>query len=79
MKTIPVAELKAHFSRIIKEVQNGEEIIISYGKQKVKIAVLIPYSRYKKKNNIKIGLLKGKASIKIKESFSMTTEDLLSL
>ncbi len=79
MKTLQVGELKANFSQIIKEVINGEEVVISYGKKKENVAVIIPYNDYKKKNKIKLGLLKGKASFKIKEDFNMTAEELLNI
>lgn len=32
MKTLQVGELKSKFSQIIKEIKNGEEITISFGK-----------------------------------------------
>jgi len=46
MKTMPVAELKSHFSEVIEAIKNGEQIVISYGKKKTKIAVIIPFSQY---------------------------------
>jgi prevent-host-death family protein len=44
MKTFTVGEFKTDFSEIIARVRAGEEIIISYGKKKEKVAVLIPYA-----------------------------------
>ncbi|GBR75082.1 antitoxin phd, partial [Candidatus Termititenax aidoneus] len=32
MKTFPVAEAKTHFSALLKDVEKGEEIAISYGR-----------------------------------------------
>jgi len=78
MKTLPVGELKTHFSEILNEVKAGEEIIITYGRKKESIAVIIPYSTYKKKNKITIGLLKNK-KMKIKADFKMTEEELINL
>lgn len=78
MKTLPATQIKAHFSELIDEVKNGEEIIITRGKNKEQVAVLIPYSTYQKKNIIKLGLLKEK-SFKIKDDFEMTSEELLGL
>jgi len=77
MKTFAVGEFKAHFSEIIKRVRDGDEIIISYGKKKENIAVLIPYAAYKTKK-IQLGLLQSK-SLKIHDDFKMTEEELLGL
>ncbi|MDJ0753009.1 MAG: type II toxin-antitoxin system prevent-host-death family antitoxin [Ardenticatenaceae bacterium] len=77
MKTFPVGEFKTHFSEIIERVRAGEEIIITYGKKKENVAVLIPYSAYKTKK-IRLGLLQDKP-LKIRDDFKMTEEELLSL
>ena len=77
MKTFTVGDFKAHFSEIIERVQSGEEIIISYGKKKENVAVLIPYAAYKTKK-IRLGLLQDK-SLKIHDDFKMTEEELLNL
>ncbi len=49
MITIGVGELKPHFSDILNEVRNGEEVVISYGRRKEKVAAIIPYSKYIKR------------------------------
>ncbi|MFN8488020.1 MAG: type II toxin-antitoxin system prevent-host-death family antitoxin [Caldilineaceae bacterium] len=77
MKTYQVGEFKALFSEIIEKVRAGEEIIISYGKKKENVAVLIPYAAYKTKR-IRLGLLQDKM-LKIHDDFKMNEEELLSL
>ncbi|MCP4420882.1 MAG: type II toxin-antitoxin system prevent-host-death family antitoxin [Chloroflexi bacterium] len=77
MKTFAVGEFKAHFSEIIERVRAGDEIIISYGKKKENVAVLIPYAAYKTKK-IHLGLLQDK-TLKIQDDFKMSEEELLSL
>lgn len=74
MNTMQVGEFKTHFSQVLENVQRGEEVVISYGKKQEKIAVLIPYSNYKKKKRT-LGLLKGK--IRIPKNFAMTDEEFL--
>jgi len=78
MKTLPVGELKTHFSKILDDIKSGEEIIVTYGKKKENIAVIIPYTSYKKKNKINLGLLSNK-KMKISSNFKMTAEELLNL
>jgi prevent-host-death family protein len=77
MKTFPVGEFKTHFSEIIERVRSGEEIIITYGKKKENVAVVIPYAAYKTKR-IRLGLLQDR-SFKIHDDFEMTEVALLGL
>lgn len=77
MKNLQVAELKTNFSEVLEDVKNGEEITISFGRKKEKIAVIIPYSKYKKNIKRKLGILENKASYKIDKNFKFTDEDFL--
>jgi len=47
MKTMSVGELKPNFSAVIAGIKAGEEVIISYGRKKERVAVIIPYEKYK--------------------------------
>ena len=78
MKTLPVGEFKTHFSEVLDEVKTGAEIIITYGRKKENIAVIIPYENFKKRNKITLGLLQNK-QMKINDDFEMTSEELLNL
>lgn len=78
MNTLTIGEFKSCFSDVLEHVKKGEEIVISYGKKKEKVAVLIPYSRYRKRSKIrKLGLLVGKAACEIRENFSISDEEFL--
>ena len=77
MQTISVGELKARFSEILDRVVQGEEIIISYGKKRQKVAVLLPYTRYHNRQHRKLGPLKNRAACVIHGAFKMTDEDML--
>jgi prevent-host-death family protein len=77
MKTMPVGELKTHFSQVIERVKKGERIVVSYGRNRLNVAVIVPYAEYHGTNTIKLGLLKGKASYKFKRGFEMTGEELV--
>ncbi len=79
MKTIQIGDLKTHFSEILNQVKNGNEIIISYGRKKEKIAKIVPYKKTDNKTPRKLGILKGKASYKIKKDFEITDEEFLNL
>jgi antitoxin (DNA-binding transcriptional repressor) of toxin-antitoxin stability system len=78
MVTLPVGEFKAHFSEILKKVENGEEFVISYGKRKQKVAAIIPFKKFASSRPFrKIGILKGKAGFRISDDFKMTDEEFL--
>jgi prevent-host-death family protein len=77
METISVGELKARFSEVLDRVQKGEEIIISFGKRREKVAVLLPYTRYHNRPHRKLGPLKGRGGFVIRKGFKMTDEAVL--
>ena len=78
MKTMSVGEFKTNFSEVLGLIRKGEEITLSYGKKKEKVAVILPYDRFKPKGERMLGLLKGKAGCVIKDDFAMSDEEMLS-
>lgn len=81
MQAIQVGQLKAEFSTILERLQlTGEGVVIEYGKQHKKVAMLIPYdSSLLNKPDRKLGLLQGKADYKLADDFEITDEVLLGL
>ncbi len=77
MKNLQVGEFKSKFSKVLEDIKKGEEITISFGKKKEKIAVIVPYSKYKKTIHRKLGILENKASFDLKEDFSISDDDLI--
>jgi prevent-host-death family protein len=79
MLTLPVGEFKSRFSEVLKQVEKGDEIIISYGKGRRNMAALIPYRTFtqRKKKMREIGILKNKASFRIVQPFEMDDEEFL--
>ncbi|TSA44417.1 MAG: type II toxin-antitoxin system prevent-host-death family antitoxin [Deltaproteobacteria bacterium] len=79
MQNVTIGEFKARFSHLLNLVKQGEEIVISYGRRKENVAVVIPYRR---EGNVKearhIGILQGKAAYEIKDGFKLTEEEFLS-
>jgi antitoxin (DNA-binding transcriptional repressor) of toxin-antitoxin stability system len=39
MKTLTVGKFKSDFSKVIKDIENGEEIIVEFGKSHKKLAI----------------------------------------
>jgi antitoxin (DNA-binding transcriptional repressor) of toxin-antitoxin stability system len=79
MKTLSVGDFKSRFSEVLKALEAGEEIAVSYGKQHETIGVFVPYATYKKKRRLKLGLLAGKATFRFGADFKITDEELLGL
>jgi antitoxin (DNA-binding transcriptional repressor) of toxin-antitoxin stability system len=78
MKIMSVGEFKTNFSQALKNVLAGEEIGISYGKNKEIVARLVPKAP-SKKNKRKIGVLEAKGKVKFGVDFKMTTEEFLGI
>ncbi|MFZ1700143.1 MAG: hypothetical protein WBO10_09810 [Pyrinomonadaceae bacterium] len=57
MKSLSVGELRAQFSDVLEQVQQGESFGILYGKNKKLIAEIGPPKTQKKR---KLGIWKGK-------------------
>ncbi len=79
MQNVTIGEFKSRFSHLLNLVKQGEEIVISYGRKKEKVAVVIPYPRKEtEKKPRQIGIMKGKGAYAIKDGFRITEEEFLS-
>ena len=58
------------------QTEGVPDVVITYGKKKENIAVIIPYAEYQKKNSIRLGLLKDK-KMAIHRDFEMSEDDLI--
>ena len=79
MRIVQSAKAKAHFSSILRDVEAGKEVAITYGKKKQTIAVIIPYEKWKKGQERQLGTLEGKMSVVFTGRFAMTDEEIVSL
>jgi antitoxin (DNA-binding transcriptional repressor) of toxin-antitoxin stability system len=76
MKTYSVGDLKTNFSAVMVAVRRGEEVTISFGRKKEKVAVIVPYRTHVPPEKRRLGILKGTATCVIRKDFSMTDEEL---
>lgn len=80
MKTMSVATLKAQFSSVVDDLKAGEEIAITYGRNKEPLGTIVPQSkRVEPDHSIKLGDLKKKGWTYKMKNFEMTDEELLGL
>jgi len=69
MRQVNIHEAKTHFSKLIKEVLNGDEIIIAKGNKPVAKLISIEQSKLKRQ----LGTAKGK--FKITPDFNLPLND----
>ena len=77
MKSLTVAEIKAHFSDVLVRVKNGETVKILYGKSKKPIAMIVPIE--KTKHTRRIGILEGEATFVINGNSKISEEEFLGI
>ncbi|MFO1481674.1 MAG: type II toxin-antitoxin system Phd/YefM family antitoxin [Turneriella sp.] len=76
-----VADFKAQFSDVLDKVRQGEEVVLGYGRKKEKIAVLVPYEKYRRTmagaTTRRAGSLAGKGKVIFQDDFKISDDDLL--
>lgn len=78
LRSLTVGELKARFSDVLTAVQAGESIIVCYGRNKQRVAALVPYADFAAGAGKRpLGLLKGKGGFKLARDFAMSDDELL--
>lgn len=77
MKILPIAQIRANLSALLREVESGDEIGISFGRKKEPIAVIVPISEYRRIKERSLGTLESKATVGFTDDWSMTDEELL--
>ena len=76
MRALPVAELKAGFSKVLADVRRGERIGVLYGRSKTPVAMIVPYEPATAGQR-DLGFLDGEVTIEFADDFEMTEEELL--
>ena len=77
MKTVPIAEVCSNLSALLREVESGNEIGISFGSMRQTIAVIVPIAEYKRIKERKLGSLAGKVSVEFRDDWKMSDEEFL--
>jgi antitoxin (DNA-binding transcriptional repressor) of toxin-antitoxin stability system len=77
MKALTAAQVKNHFSDVLIQVKNGENVKILYGKTKKPVAMIVPIDSIN--NPRKIGVLDGKASFRMKGDGKISEEEFLGI
>ena len=77
MQTLTIGEVKTGFSEVLKKIRSGQKIVISYGKKREKVAVIVPYSDYASTQKRSLGLLKDRAKCIIHDDFEISEKEML--
>ena len=79
MRTLHLDEAEAVFLSLLQDIEAGDEVTITSGRDQHAIAVVIPYERWKSGQKRVLGTLEGKMSVTFADDFSMTDEELIGL
>ncbi len=71
MRALPMAELKARFSKVLAEVRRGERIGTLDGRSKTPVAMMVPY-KPEPAGRRELGFLDGEVAIEFTDGFDMT-------
>ena len=72
------ANFKANFSSVVEELKKGNEVAITYGRNKTPLATVVPQSKLKKPDySVKLGDLEDAGHKYKLIDFEMTEEELL--
>ena len=78
MKTLSVAKLKAQFSTVVSDLRQGQEVVITYGRNKEPLATIVPQSKLQKPNYaIQLGDLKQQGWTYAMHDFTVSDKELL--
>ena len=76
MRALPVAKLRARFSRVLADVRRGERIGILYGRSKTPVAMIVPWASAPAGRR-DLGFLDGEVTVEFADDFEMTEEKFL--
>ncbi len=77
MKTMTVGDFKSRFSEALEAVSAGETIVVSYGRNRRKVAAMVPYSQLQSRHKRPLGLLQSKARVSFGRNFKLSDDELL--
>jgi prevent-host-death family protein len=77
MLSLPIADAKARFSQVMREAQQGRDVIVTRGPGKEPVAAVIPIERYRRQNGITLGLGQGLGEFTTTADWAVTDQDLL--
>jgi len=79
MKTMPIGELKAHFSEVLDEVAQGHPVAVGRGRARKKVAVIVSYEQYIRETAPRrLGVLEERAEYRTSKDFKISDEEMLS-
>lgn len=71
VRVLPSTEVRTHLSTLLGEVQTGSEMVITFGKKREIIAVIVPYVNHKLSKKRRLGSLKKKMKVIAAHDFKM--------
>jgi antitoxin (DNA-binding transcriptional repressor) of toxin-antitoxin stability system len=75
MKTVTISKFRSNLSYFSDLIQEGEEIVVTYGRKRKKIFRVLPFLEAKPQKR-KLGALNGAVRVKFSKDFKMTAIDI---
>ncbi len=72
-----VGEFKAHFSEMLKRVERGETVAVTYGRQRSPVAVLVSATALPKPGKRRLGAFADQLEVEFSEDWKFTEETFL--
>ena len=79
MKTIPMSDMQTNLKSIMRDIASGNELAITQEDNNETVAVLVPYSIWKKTQKRQLGTLKNRGTVIFEQDFKMADEELVNL
>lgn len=79
MESLTVGEFKSRFSEVLNIVEEGGEVLVTYGKKKKVVGRFVPPAEEQKKEKRKLGIWKDKCKVEWVGDSKMTEEEFLGI
>lgn len=77
MKNFTASKFKTQFSNILKLIENGETVAVTFGRKREIVGYFVKDEPSQAK--LKLGLLEGKAKFTFSDDFEITEDEFLGL
>jgi prevent-host-death family protein len=77
METLGLSSVRNDFAELIARVEKGDEIAIAHDGGNEAVAVIVPFTAWKKKPQRKLGSLRQQGPVYFADDFLMSDDELL--
>jgi len=75
--TLPIAEAKAQFADLIRTVEQGDEVVITRGVRRQRVAAIVPIDRWRESKKRRLGAVAHWGPIRFGDDWAISDDDLV--